>query len=360
MHPFSKAQRKHDRGLRTLAVNSKVKTPRGQGETTALLPRGRQLTSLLLRLGFTERDRTAVEQYLPEYCAQPRLRQLLEHSCQRLVTSIGRAGKLSLAPPEEVRLLGPAGGLFAVFVFLSAVEDIRRYHRSLGIPGDVSWHTLADLGRQVDTYYRLHGTVGFEEEEWLSLHFRGLVFQLGRLQFERWVLPPGWGAGTCSHEGLKPGGKVLNIHIPETGPLLPSACDASLTRAARFFPQHFERETYSVAVCNSWLLDQQLAEYLPASSNIIQFQHRFTIAPGGRPDDDAVIRFVFRAELGESAGLRDLPQSTTLERSIVNHIRAGRQWRICSGWLPLEFAECGKPDGGGAGAASRAGREEEM
>jgi hypothetical protein len=53
------------------------------------------------------------------------------------------------------------------------------------------------------------------------------------------------------------------------------ACELSFEAAVDFFKRHLPAEKYRLAVCHSWLLDPQLAEYLPTDSNIIQFQRRF-------------------------------------------------------------------------------------
>ena len=89
-----------------------------------------------------------------------------------------------------------------------------------------------------------------------------------------------------------------------------------------------------MAVCSSWLLDPQLAEYLPASSNIVRFQRRFTLIEDRAAGDNALtLRFVFG--LPTDLPLDAYPQRTTLERAIIAHIRAGRDWRGGVGWLRL-------------------------
>src|SRR5262249_22697493 len=89
-----------------------------------------------------------------------------------------------------------------------------------------------------------------------------------------------------------------------------------------------------VATCTSWLLDEQLSEYLPAGSNIMRFAQRFELVPGSLNYDEGILNFVFGAGLKKE--LDDLPQRTTLERAVVEHIRSGRHWRLRTGWLSLE------------------------
>ncbi|HZR39317.1 MAG TPA: hypothetical protein VFB12_04330, partial [Ktedonobacteraceae bacterium] len=102
--------------------------------------------------------------------------------------------------------------------------------------------------------------------------------------------------------------------------------------ARTFFARHFPEETYRFARCASWLLDPQLADYLPPTSNIIRFQRRFHIVPGGTDCDQDVMRFVFRRV---APSLDELPQRTALQRIIVEHIRAGHHWQYYAGWFAL-------------------------
>jgi hypothetical protein len=292
------------------------------------LPEPDTLGPVLDRLDFGQRDAMAVLASLPRQQEQPELWAALQDSRQRLVARIGVPGPVNMVPPG-VRRFGPAGDLFGVYLLLSVLPDTLAWHRARGIPEDVTWDTLADLGRHMGTFFRYNGRIGFDEEDWMSLHFRCLLFQLGRLQFERWRLPAWW-----PHQAgdPAPGAEVLNIHIPETGPLRPEECDRSLAAARPFFDRHFPGHDYRTGVCTSWLLDEQLAGYLPAESNIIRFQRRFSLLPGGTDSNDAILRFVFRTR---QADLRRLPQNTTLERVIVEHVRRGGTWRERSGWLPI-------------------------
>jgi hypothetical protein len=214
----------------------------------------------------------------------------------------------------------PAGGplWFAhVWAYLEALPAVLDYHRSVGIDDDVSWATLADLGRNMAIEHRLFDRAGLDAPWWITLHFKGVIYELGRLQFERFP-------------------NALSVHIPESGPMSPDACDASFDRARSFFPRHFPDDgPIEWFRCFSWLLDPQLAEYLPAESNIVQFQRRFSLKPGaeGRPDNDGVLRFVFRAV--PPVDLDTLPQDTLLQRVIVEHLRAGRSWHTHAGRIPF-------------------------
>jgi hypothetical protein len=100
---------------------------------------------------------------------------------------------------------------------------------------------------------------------------------------------------------------------------------------------HFSAERYQVAICTSWLLDDQLASYLEPDSNIIRFQRRFSLLPDGGDGDKDMLMFVFRrapASLS-AASLNELPQRTSLERAVVAHLEGGHHWKVRTGWLEL-------------------------
>jgi hypothetical protein len=191
--------------------------------------------------------------------------------------------------------------------FLARVPEARALHGARGLTDEESWATLAELPRHARLDRELHGTTGLRKDWWVELAFSGRLFELGRLQFER-----------CDG--------YLNVHIPETGPLDPLACDASFARARELFAE------YGEARCRSWLLDPQLRDLLPRSSNILRFQERWRLVERGGVEDTRVLEFVFHVL---DADLDRLPRETTLQRAIVAHLRAGGHFHDPTGTLDL-------------------------
>jgi hypothetical protein len=231
------------------------------------------------------------------------------------------------AEPYEPGPCVPGEPWFHVAVFLTLLPDVLDYHVGRGVPEDVSWETLADLGDKTVVHRRLFGTGG-TKQYMVQQSFRGVLYRLGRLQFTR-------------H-----GGGALEVHIPDGGPLLP---EDSYARAAAFFPRHFpdDRRPELILTCRSWLLDPQLAEYLPAEGHILGFQRAYTVEPlppdpvgdGGITEGDtAIVEFVFRRVAATLDDVLALPRRTALERAVVDHIRAGRHWQVPEGSLRLEAA----------------------
>jgi hypothetical protein len=255
----------------------------------------------------------------------PKIWQSLELAYRTLLKDIGGFAVLDLPGPSVEST--PMGRYFFVYVYLAALADVRRFHAKRGIADDISWATLADLGRNLKRDRLLFGDGGLRTSRWLTLHFRGSIYELGRLQFNRMNVPAAHVA-----DAFREGEPALGIHIPENGPLTPDECDKSLAQAPRFFARHFPETPTRLGICTSWLLDPQLADYLTPDSNVMLFQRRFELVGEGQDGDADILRFVFHRI---TPNTDDLPQRTTLERAIVEHLRAGKHWRSRTGWLEV-------------------------
>jgi hypothetical protein len=250
-----------------------------------------------------------------------------------LVGALGRPGAVPRLPAVAPSLVDPPGYVH-LFAALLVLPHVRRYHEQHDVDPVTSWRTLVDVGRNVAIYRERHGAAGFDDMNWVRLHLTGCLYDLGRLQFERARLGTTF-ARLMREDGLdvQPGEPVISVHIPRyAGPLQRELVDESFARARQFFPTRFPDEAPRYFVCSSWLLDPVLGERLPARSNILDFQRRFTIRRYDEPDDSGTLLFVY--------GNPDLPRAsyprgTSLERGIMAHLDAGEHWHGGRGWSPL-------------------------
>lgn len=81
------------------------------------------------------------------------------------------------------------------------------------------------------------------------------------------------------------------------------------------------------------ILDPQLREYLAPESDIVRFQRRCTLVAKAKEGDADVFRYVFGLS---RVAVDEAPQRTTLERAIIAHLRAGRNWSNRYGWLEID------------------------
>ncbi|MFG3702647.1 acyltransferase domain-containing protein [Micromonospora sp. NPDC047620] len=292
------------------------------------LPTPAETDDLLARLGVAGLDRSEIIAAPPSLNEHPALWWLLDRCHNLLVERMGTCGPLTPWPvlPRE---LGPVGRYLYVWAFVSTVADVRRYHLQRGIQEDLSWRILSNLGVQMANHRAICGEGGLHTQDWLTFHFRGAVYSLGGLHFERqriWFdAEPQAGASVPRR-----GGYALGLHVP-AGTLSPNMVEDALRTARGFFARHFPDEDYRFATCVSWLLDEQLQEYLSPDSNILRFQRRFHLIPAsGGNDNVTMVEFIFKRPMSDLDGL---PCVTTLQRAVVHHIRVGRTWTFRTGWF---------------------------
>ncbi|MFE4634488.1 acyltransferase domain-containing protein [Streptomyces sp. NPDC056773] len=316
----------HDTGwLQTL--HTQPSTAPGIPDPT--VPTAGEAADRMTLLAVPAADRDAVIATLPDPARTPDLWEALLH-CHRTLFA-GRTPEPLLTWPNAPAELGAPGRYFYVHLYLLALPLALEHQRRLGIPAEVVRATFADLGAKLTTYRLAHGTGGFDRQVWMARHFRGTLHRLGRLQFEQTTHT---GDDLAPHGGPAGGAPVLGVHIPGDGPLTPSLCDASFRAARPFFSRFFPGRPHADATCHSWLLDDQLSEYLSSEANIVTFQRRFRRFGDSPVCDDDILEFVFHAPPGR-ADLDTLPQTGTLQRAIVAHLRTGRHWRLGHGWTRL-------------------------
>jgi len=303
-------------------------------EAVAALPAAHELAPVLLDLAVPHEDIDLLVSLAKQVDGSAALTWMLTRCVHSFTARLGQIGGL-VPLPSFRNLPPPLAGYFPVLVCVAALPHAVAYHQSRGIPDDVSRRTFADLGRNIAVHRKRHGVGGLHAPGWQTLHLTGALYDLGRLQFERARLGKTTSAGMrAAGFACEPGDFTLSVHIPDfSGPMSPEACDASFAQARAFFARHFPDERFATAVCHSWLMDEQLVEYLPEPSNIMRFQKRFRLAYQYDGDhNDGPLGFVFGRTIED---LDELPCDTTLQRAIVDHIRGGGQWHGGAGWLEL-------------------------
>jgi hypothetical protein len=125
---------------------------------------------------------------------------------------------------------------------------------------------------------------------------------------------------------LAKGDPVLHLHIPSGGPMDHTACGESFAWAERFFPEHFPERPFLAYCCNSWLLDTQLAEFVPPESNMARFQREMYLFQTITNDDN-----LLRPIYGLIPQFQPSPRNTSLQRALSDFLEAGGELRASGG-----------------------------
>ena len=280
-------------------------------------------------------------------------------------------------------------------VFARAMPNTIAALRAEGMPEEIILDTLNDYGTWARYYLKHKGLVGIGEFGWEANFHSGCIVKLGRIQYETTLFPAPYsiyrskitgeiipvlhdgmevndygylaleapaafkatmkienGVLTCNRIDTKSarvqselvqyalsdiellitqGMPVLNMHIPEVGPLTPESVSESIAMAKEYFTA--KGYPAKVAVCESWLLDPALQEYGTAAKNILSFQDRFALYPWNSDGSEAVGR-VF----GRGTDVSDpdiLPGDTGLRRGLRAYLKTGKPLRDTGGFLQM-------------------------
>ena len=292
------------------------------------------LPDRLTLLGFAADDRADALVAAAAVSERPVEIDAVQGMAERLALGIGRIGDPwdgSLPWPWRSEGTDSAygAGVLEMLALVACTDQVRAYHTSRGVSAADSWRALSDLGQQVRVHRITYGSFGIHTHDWLRVVWSGALYWLGRLQFnvQRDPIVGDW---------------VYSTHIPRTGPLTPAEVDASFDWARRFFGEHFADYPVEAFHCGSWLLDPVLAAALPATSNMAQFQRRWSLEGEGADADDDAIFFTFsrRPPVNRDA----LPRDTTLQRVILDRLAAGGHWQSWHGRIAFASPERIRPE----------------
>lgn len=169
--------------------------------------------------------------------------------------------------------LGLPGYTGEFIFYLCLVPTLEKKYGERGIDKKIFYDSMVDLRCKLIECHKLHGVWGQFVKGWFNGWFAVDRFALGRLQYE---IRKSWFITVCGGHLLLPGRKMLNIHIPSSGPLNEEDVVASFKAAYGFFRDKFP-SNYILFHTSSWLLFDEHRKMLPPTSNIVKFMDKFQI-----------------------------------------------------------------------------------
>jgi len=202
---------------------------------------------------------------------------------------------------------------------LKASVDIYDIYLKKNISDEIYFDTMKCYTRFIDETFKVTGKMYFDRYWWTVHQAGGHLFRIGELEYSLENINRNFSIG---------------IHIPSDANLSPDSVYFSIKKAKIFFRKHYpELSNYSF-VCHSWLMDTQLQKMLDEKSNIVNFQKRFEIFNEG----EVSIDFIGWIYYTESSDYLSLPENTSLQKNVKNHILSGGVIRNSYGKLK-EFGD---------------------
>lgn len=135
--------------------------------------------------------------------------------------------------------------------------------------------------------------------------------------------------GALEYELADGENREIYIHIPSDANLGKESVAASLNSFYDFRKTYFPEWEDVRLVCDSWLLSPALKELLDDNSNIMEFQRLFELE---YTDYDS-IWFLGWVYPGAGDDYNNLPEKTSLQRNMKNHLLAGKKVGCAKGYL---------------------------
>jgi len=202
--------------------------------------------------------------------------------------------------------------------FLYMCEELKHIYKEKGIDEKYLLDNLKDISVWTDIYSEINGELHLGELSWLSNHLSSKLFKIGRLQFRAAVLNR-----DIEAKGLKKGDNVIEIHIPQRGPLDNDECIASIKEAKEFFEKYYPDYDYKCFTCDSWLLGSDAQEIVSPDSNIGKFIRMFDIAE--YTAHDSVVKYLFKWNATwETVG--EFEATSSLAKEIQKRALAGKHF----------------------------------
>ena len=173
-----------------------------------------------------------------------------------------------------------------LFESLWELVYLRDYFFKKGIDLNIFYKTSYDLYYRINRFYNKHNEYGLSDTDlyWLGFLFRGEIFDLVSLRFQRFSLSYKEIERSDNErmefkfkDKFKEGIPIINIHILNNADISPAKIDESLELAREFFSKYYKEENYEYFFCRSWMTYPKMLDILNPNSNIASFIKRFEV-----------------------------------------------------------------------------------
>ena len=221
---------------------------------------------------------------------------------------------------EGADALGTSLQTMYLLLVAAAAERLENTYRERGYDEAMFTDFLRDVACKIGECRRWFGERGLSKVTyWYPLFFKLKLFAFGRLQYETYQRPNEDKPYTVHGHTVQPTDQVYFIHIPGFGPLTKELRMNSYQRAYRFFKEDF-KDAPCVFYCTSWLLYERNREFMPATSNIVDFMNDFKIVKSFEVPEQKYW-WVFDVPYEGDASV--LPRDTSLRRRMAEWLEQG-------------------------------------
>lgn len=215
-------------------------------------------------------------------------------------------------------------GFFPICVLAYLAPYALSKNEAKGISKEITVKTLKDINVWIDNYFIKNNELGLGEFSWLIYHYTGDLFHLGRLQFR--IEKSLHGIPECEY--------AIETHIPQGEALTEEKCLQAFVEAKEFFKKYFPETQVKYFMCDSWLLNPNLAKILKSESNVVKFMKLWTPIPFVSDNSSQAIQRVFGFNYNKN-NLKDAPENTSLQKALKEFLLQGGTMDITLGYRKI-------------------------
>lgn len=209
------------------------------------------------------------------------------------------------------------GDLLCVLLYMAAAGYTHENYKKMGISDSIFYDSFNCLAEKMETAKKFTGRWGYPSVLWPSRMTCMQTFRIGRLSYAMETavqsLPDD------SNAIIEKGTPYIHIHIADNDKLC--GCEESVRAARAFFAEFYPDYKDAVFYTRTWLLDPRLAEILPESSNILQFQKVFHVV--GKIDGEEQILSRIFGTVKEN--LEEYVPQSSLARGVLDYLKSGKR-----------------------------------
>jgi len=205
------------------------------------------------------------------------------------------------------------------FIFMvAASKRMKADYIAAGHSEEIFWETILDLKFKLFECKMVHNVWGNFVENWYDIFYQVAIFKLGRLEYEVCEYPEEAPVYTFGDITLKPGDKMVSIHIPSSGKLTKEIREESYKMAWEFFGKK-----PLICFCHSWLLFEGNRQIFPETMNLVDFMNDWDIIHSEEIDDYYDAWRLFGRDYKGDVSV--LPQVTSQQKAMAAWLAQGRK-----------------------------------
>ena len=223
--------------------------------------------------------------------------------------------------PADIRPV-PDGSVKAEFAlmisFFACVSEFCADAVKRGVDKEILSTTLKAVDMYISTSEKRLGIPGTSiYHGWLTRYAMGRIFRIGQFQFE-----------VCNYDG----NDLISVHIPRGTVLDVRENLINFREALDFFKKYYSEYDFKAFWCSSWLINPHLEKIMGRATNITRFGDMFIRYK--ETQEEGVYSNVYG--MSKPDNLDELPEETSLQRNIKNHLKDGNSFKDYRGYTDIE------------------------